>query len=279
MVLQLSIGVSQAQSKQHLAKGIQLVQDDQYEEAIPILEAAVETLPNNADAHYWLGAAYGLKAQQSNVLKQATLAPRIRKHFERSVALDPNHLDARMALVEFYLQAPSFMGGSKDKALEQAKAIYSRDEAVGVQSLVRVHEAAEEYDKVEQVYKDAIALATDDTLLKLNLGFFYQRTEQYDRAFDTFEKLAVSDNWYALYQVGRTAVFSGQRLARGAEALETYVQHQPTAQEPDLASAHYHLGMVYEQMSRSDDAAEAYARAFELNPQLTEARKALSKLR
>ena len=51
------------------------------------------------------------------------LAPRIRAHFERAVELDADYLDARKRLVDFYTQAPGFMGGGLDKARAQVAEI------------------------------------------------------------------------------------------------------------------------------------------------------------
>ena len=47
--------------------------------------------------------------------------------FEKAVKLDPNYIDARFGLMEFYLMAPRLMGGGADKAREQAVEIRKRD--------------------------------------------------------------------------------------------------------------------------------------------------------
>jgi hypothetical protein len=57
------------------------------------------------------------------LLKKASATNCIKKKFEQAVELNPENFDARMGLLQFYLMAPGIMGGSKDKAREQAGEI------------------------------------------------------------------------------------------------------------------------------------------------------------
>ena len=55
----------------------------------------------------------------------------VRREFEQAVALDPNYVEARSDLLEFYLGAPRSFGGGIDKAEVQADAIAKLDPAMG----------------------------------------------------------------------------------------------------------------------------------------------------
>ncbi|GAB5521151.1 MAG: hypothetical protein RhofKO_34020 [Rhodothermales bacterium] len=263
-----------------LERGIAFVEQDAYDEAIPLLERVVKAEPDNASAHYWLGAAYGIKAQNSGRLRQARLAPKIRKQFERAVDLDGSLIDAREGLMEYYLQAPGFMGGDKDKALEQAQGILELDEGRGFDALIRAHSAREEWDQVEATYQQAFA-QTGNLAIQTNLGYFYQRRERFAEALATFEAVltAQPENLSALYQVGRTAALSGEFLDRGAEALEAYVQAEPGPRQPGHDAAYHRLGMIYAHQGRTDDARTAYEQSLALNPDYEPAQEALKKLR
>ena len=54
------------------------------------------------------------RVRPSSVFRQATLARHTRDEFERAVQLDPNHLEARYALVQFYILAPAIVGAIED---------------------------------------------------------------------------------------------------------------------------------------------------------------------
>ncbi|MGE0825297.1 MAG: tetratricopeptide repeat protein [Candidatus Binatia bacterium] len=98
-----------------------------YEPAIEWLERAVLLETHNSNYHLWLGRAYGYQAQRVSVLWQLPLALRVKKHFEKAVELDPDNVDARADLTEYYLKAPRIIGGGKDKAEAQAHEISRRN--------------------------------------------------------------------------------------------------------------------------------------------------------
>jgi Tfp pilus assembly protein PilF len=99
--------------------------------AVNLLEKEVAQNPGNSGAHYLLGVAYGTLAEKAGVLRQAVLARHTRDEFERAVRIDPNNLDARLALVEYYSMAPRYLGGSLQKAQQQAEEIRKRDPKAG----------------------------------------------------------------------------------------------------------------------------------------------------
>ncbi len=101
------------------------------ETASGLFEKAVAQNPRSADAHYWLGSAYGSMARNASFFSQASLATKTREEFEKAVEIDPNHLEAREGLVQYYTMAPAFMGGGHDKAFAQAAEIRKRDAMKG----------------------------------------------------------------------------------------------------------------------------------------------------
>jgi tetratricopeptide (TPR) repeat protein len=76
------------------------------ETAIELLEKAVTQAPQSAEAHYLLASAYGAKVMSSGMLAAARYGPKMKAAYEKAVALDPRHVDARFGLVQFYAMAP-----------------------------------------------------------------------------------------------------------------------------------------------------------------------------
>ena len=111
--------------------------------AIEILEKAVAQSPKSADAHYYLGSAYGSKVQASGMLAGARYASRITEEFEKAVALDPRYVEAHFGLVQVYANAPGIMGRPDDKAFDHAKAIKAIDPIVGHRAYASIYAAEE----------------------------------------------------------------------------------------------------------------------------------------
>jgi tetratricopeptide (TPR) repeat protein len=235
---------------------------------------------SNAEYHLWLGRAYGSAAMRASVLKQPALARKVKKEFERASQLDPDNLEARFGLIEYYSRAPGVMGGSRKKAEEQAREIRKRSVLEGYRAFGRLAEHGKDFDQAFREYGRAAAEFPDQAGPSYWIGALHARNKEYAKAFDVYEKLLEKDPrpMAACYEIGRVAVLSGQRLERGEECLKLYLQHDPLPDEPTLASAHYRLGLLYEKKGSRDLARREYSAALALEPSHPEAREALKKI-
>lgn len=287
-----------------------------YDAAIKWLELAVEVEQNNALYHLWLGRACGRKAMRASVLKKPGLAKRAQGEFEHAVRLDPNNLEARSDLMEYYLQAPGIMGGSLDKARQQAQEIKNRSAFDGHRAQARIHEDQKELAPAEAEYRAAIknfpdslrayfqlnsfylrqkkydqAVALANEMIEkfparrkenyVQLGLVYLQMQQYDLALASMEKSIALDPeyWNGYLQIGRLGAVSGQHLARAEAALKMFIKNNPQGDNVPLAWAHVRLGMVYEHQKKKDLAAAEFNAALQLEPNLEEAKKALKRVK
>ncbi len=252
----------------------------QNDKAIEQLEKAAALAPNRSDVQVWLGRAYGQAALRANVLRQAGLASKTRTAWEKAVALDANNLEARDLLIQFYLNAPGFMGGGVDKARAEAAEIKKRDVVRGHQAFATIALDQKDPATAERELKAAIQVAPNNPRPRLLLGLFYQDQQKWDAAFEALEALlkADPDNWDALYQVGRAGALSGKRRDRAEECLKRYFGHTPGLEQAPLANAHFRLGQVYEKKGNKAQARAEYQSALKLDPSLEDAKKALANL-
>jgi tetratricopeptide (TPR) repeat protein len=121
-----------------------------YEDAADFFEEAFEINDKVADYHYWYGSTIGTIAQDANTLRQGMLAPKIKTAFEKTIALDPQNIDAHWGLVEFYTQAPGFMGGDWEKAEQTAKGILKIKKSEGYRALATVFERQDKFVEAEK---------------------------------------------------------------------------------------------------------------------------------
>ena len=102
----------------------------QYDQALTWLEKAVQLDSGNSEYHRWLGRTYGQQAQHAGG-EAFFLARKVKIHLEKAVELNPGNIEARFDLLEYYLQAPPFLGGGSARAKEQAEEIAKHDAAAG----------------------------------------------------------------------------------------------------------------------------------------------------
>jgi tetratricopeptide (TPR) repeat protein len=146
--------------------------------------------------------------------------------------------------------------------------------------IASIHFARKEPDRAEQEYKTAIQEVPKDVRPRMALGFLYQAQKRWDEAFDVFEGAFQTDpeRWEALYQIGRTAAWSGRRLDRGEECLRKYLDHTPRGDDPPLAGAWFRLGMIQEKRGDKAKAREHYQKSLELDPSNAEVRQGLERV-
>lgn len=249
--------------------------------AIALLEKAVAESPDSAEAHFYLGNAYGIAAQRSGMLAGAKYAKKVKAEFERAVALNPKYVDAHFGLVEFYAIVPGIMGGSDAKALQHAKQIKAIDPLLGHRAYSVIYAQQKKLDLAKKELTDALAEQPNSPKAHSYLGQYLSNVEKnYPAAFSEFETVLKVDPTYmaAYYHLGRTAATSETNLARGEEGLKKYLTHTPKENEPTLASAHYYLGAIYEKQGKKAEARQSYQAALKLNPGLKRASEALKRI-
>jgi len=249
--------------------------------AIEILEKAVAQSPKSAEAHFYLASAYGSKIQESGMFGAAKYASKLKEESEKAVELNPRYVEARYSLVQFYAGAPGLMGGSYDKALEQAKEIKAVDPIAGHRAYAFIYSQQKKPDLATKEFTDAIREHPDSPKAHSYFGQHLVNVEKnYPAAFTEFETALKVDPSYmpAFYHLGRTAAQANTNLARGEEGLKKYVAYSPKENEPTLANAHFYLGSVYENEGKKADAKRSYEAALKLNPTLKRASEALKRV-
>lgn len=252
--------------------------EDKYEDALDYFEEAVEENDKVADYHNWLGNTYGTIAKDANPLRQGMLAPKMKSAWESAIALDAKNIEARKSLIEYYTQAPGFMGGSYEKAHEVAKQIKRLDLAEGHLAAGRIYAREEKFAEAE---KEFVAMTKANPDYANGLANFYVNQKQYDKAFVVYEELQKKNptSMTTIYQLGRVSAISGQRLDKGEECLKKYLAYQPNRNEPSHAGAHMRLGNIYEKKGKKQEAKKAYETSLKLDPTMKEAKEGLERVK
>lgn len=252
---------------------------EEYDDAWDYFKEATKADGTKSTYYTWLGNSIGSIAQDAGKLRQASLAPKIKNAYVKAVELEPKSMDAQWGLIEFYTQAPGFMGGSWSKAEIAAKAIGEIDPLEGHDALATVYLRKEEPELAEKQYIAAAKLSPDRLR---TLGVFYQNQQWYDKAFATFQKAfqQFPETMNLLYQVGRTSALSGARPDLGIKSLEQYLAETEVEKaSPSHAAAKMRLAMIYEKQGNQTKAKSLYEASLAADPEMELAKKGLKRVK
>lgn len=251
-------------------------------EAIPQFERAIKLNEKSSAHHLWLGDALGSTADSTSKLKQPFLARRIKGEFERAVELDPRNIDARHGLIQFYVRAPGFMGGSMDKAKEQAREIVKVNPIRGHMEMGNLLYNDKKIAEAEAEYVEVINSAPDSSGFWHSIGLHYQDKQMWAEAFALYDRMLKQfpSEQNVHFNIGRTAALSGQQLERGETELKVWMAAPPkNTPIVTLAGSHHRLGMIYEKQGKKDLARAEYNKALEIDPKSENAKKSLAALK
>lgn len=258
---------------------IYLVEND-IEEAIASFERAIKLNESNSDYHLWLARALSLRMQQVSIFKRPVAVKNMKKEFQRAIELNPDNLDARFGLLQFYTFAPGFMGGSKQEANEQAAEIRKRDTAQGCLAAGLIYHSQKQNDLAEQQFLAAINEKPETFQAYYQLAYLYSAREDYDKSFEILNKLVTSypDEIEALFHFGKIAEISGKNLEQAEAYMKHYLAVEPKEISPSKSDAHYLLGAIFEKKGEKESARSEYEKAIQLNPDNVAAKRAMDVL-
>ncbi|MEM8548100.1 MAG: tetratricopeptide repeat protein, partial [Pseudomonadota bacterium] len=231
-----------------LAQGRLLMAQGEAKSAYKVLKEVAEVRAEDPDAHFQLGMAAAGLAANASMFTAGKYAGVVRKSFTRALELDPDNTNALQGLIGFHTQAPGIVGGKKKEALRLAQQLATIEPVEGYVALASVHGAMGNDDLALQALETLTTEMPDEPRGWLQLGFQAQGDEDWSEANKLFGKAAevgtdsdVHDRARAsaLYQVGRTAVFSGTRQSDGIEALTTYLERSSFEGLPGKDWANY----------------------------------------
>jgi tetratricopeptide (TPR) repeat protein len=253
-----------------------------WEDAIHQFDRAVLIEPSNSVYHLWLGRAYGRKAEHVPFFLALGPARRVLKEFEIAVRLSPDDMDARFDLLEYYLDAPSIIGGGHDHAKVQIEEISRRDKRLGYTARARLYADERKYDLAQKELARSTVEFPDQVGSYIDLADYlfgrmdYADAEPYARKAvemtsppDPRARLILMASWVRLRK----------ELPEAEEGLQSLSSGPLEDDDPSFDDVFYWLGQAELALGKKAEARQALERALRFNPDHQRAKAALSQMR
>lgn len=252
---------------------------EMWDTALRMAEKSVALEPRNSLYQEWLGRTAGRKAENSNPFTAFGLARRVKTAFERAVALNPENIPARADLAEYYLEAPGFLGGDKNKARLQGDAILASDPGLANYIYARVEEK-QGSGRAEEQYKKAIAASGNHARYWVELAYYYRRAGRpQEMEWALTQSLAATEHdGMPAFDGAFILLRTGRNFPGAVQMLRQYLNGENLAEEGPAFRAQYLLGELAEKQGDRQRAAEEFRSALALASQFRPARDALARV-
>jgi len=164
-------------------------QNKSWDNAIYYYNKLKQLKPMEANYHYKYGGVMGMKAKESNKFKALGMISEIKSSFEKAIALNPKHIEARAALVELYLQLPGIVGGSEKKALLYANEIAQISLVDGYISKGHIAEYFGRFKEAEIQYKKAVEISKSKNSYRILANLYKNKMGQPEKAKSILEEI------------------------------------------------------------------------------------------
>lgn len=149
--------------------------------------------PKVSDYQYKYGGALAMVAAQSNKLKALTMIDDIETSFQNAIKYNPKHIEARWALIEFYLRLPGIFGGSESKASLYANELLALSPVDGYLAKGHISEYFKRFPLAENYYKKAIHIGHSKTTYQKLANLYKNKMNQPEKALQLMKNFSEQD--------------------------------------------------------------------------------------
>jgi tetratricopeptide (TPR) repeat protein len=143
--------------------------------------------PTEANYYYKYGGCLGMKAKEVNKFLALKLIGEVKESFEKAIALNPKHIDARWALIQVYIELPGIVGGSEKKAQTYANDLLLISPVDGWLAKGHIAEYFDRYIEAEKYYIKAVSISGSKTSYQKLASLYKNKLNQPQKAKETME--------------------------------------------------------------------------------------------
>jgi tetratricopeptide (TPR) repeat protein len=211
----------------------------EFKKAGEAFERATLTNPESSVYFHWLGKAYGRRAETSSPFTAPAWASKARQAFEKAVALDSRNIEAINDLFSYYLEAPGFLGGGLNKAVDLAQRIKVVDPIEYHYAMAQIADKRKDYKSAESHFRQAFELAPRQVGRIIDLAKYlstHGKEQESEALFLQAEKIAPNEP-RVMFERANYYIRTKQNLPVAKSLLERYLKATLTVDDPPRAEA------------------------------------------
>ncbi|MBU3681456.1 MAG: hypothetical protein FGM16_05905 [Flavobacterium sp.] len=143
--------------------------------------------PKNANYFFKYGGALGMRAQTEGKWVAIRVVGDSKDALDKALDLNPNHIEARWALIEYYLQLPVFVGGSETKAQKYAAELGRISPVDGYLAKAHIDEHYKRFKNAEKHYIKAIEVGGSKLTYERLAQLYKEKFHDPDKALQVLE--------------------------------------------------------------------------------------------
>ncbi len=225
---------------QHLLSAQQSFIQQHFDKAEEQIKLAIKTIEKdpqlkvNGQHYYWLGLIMEKQAETANVFSASGYAKKSLNGYLKAIEIEPTNITYREALIHFYLDAPGFIGGDVNKAIEQAKIIFEQNTNNGYKNLIDCYAKDGKTVLMFSTYNAAMTEYPLDPEFSHKRGVYWWLEGEYEKAIDDFNtSLSIPEqsqhhkaiHLWSLYYIGRISLKTKQHKIRGRNAFNHFINN------------------------------------------------------
>lgn len=242
------------------------IRDDRrdYDAAIEQCKLAIEQIPNNPEAYFLMGQAYGKKQMYSEM----------NEAFNNSLE-QSNRFEPQIKQEKLRYWTNLFNGGlqsNRQNQLEDAISKYKMAVELLPNRLEPYKNLAFTYSQLKktelsiETYKEAMKIDPNDLEIKHNLGMTYYNTQKYEEAIPYFQQV-IDKGSPTLKEFNESMIhlaFCYDLLQKPDKAMEIYIK--ALEESPGNKDILFNLGRLYVNREKYDEAIETLIQVIEQDP-------------
>jgi tetratricopeptide (TPR) repeat protein len=240
------------------------MQQSNYEKAVEQCQLAVAQFPDNFEAYFVMGQAYGARGMYREM----------NDAFTKSLAINPAHaVDIENYRGKYYADIFNLgVARIKENKLNDAAAQFQLASDIlplrtdAYKNLAYTYMQQEKDSLAIETYRRALTVDSTDMDIQASLGLLYYRGKNYEKCISTMDRVLVKSLPSSKqYKDALTyTAFSWDLLGKNDKAIETY--QKALDQSPNDTDLLYNMGRLYILQSNYDKALGYFSRVIQTNP-------------